>query len=70
MKVTDLCGAHLCTENAVCSYILRRVRVHLCVEHLRELRRKTKLSFQEIATKLPGFVWVGAPLTEEQETGT
>jgi hypothetical protein len=65
VKVTDLCGAHLCMENAVCSYILRGVRVHLCADHLRELRKKTSLSFQEIATKLPGFMWVGSPVAEE-----
>lgn len=66
MKVIDLCGAHLCINKAVCSYILRRAHVHLCEMHLRELGRKTKLSVQEIAAKLPGFVWIGVPLEQEE----
>jgi hypothetical protein len=60
-----LCGAHLCMDEAVCSYLLRRVRVHLCATHLRELRRKTSLPIQEIAAKLPEFVWIGAEIQEE-----
>ena len=66
MMVIDLCGAHLCMDDAVCSYTLRRARVCLCEMHLRELGRKTKLSVQEIAAKLPGFVWIGVPLEQEE----
>jgi len=68
MSVIHLCGAHLCTHNAVCSYLLRRVRVYLCAAHLRELRRKGGLSYQEIAAKLPGFVWIGDEIREEGST--
>ncbi len=66
MSVVPLCGAHLCTDEAVCGYLLRRVRVHLCATHLRELRRKTDLSFQEIVKKLPGFVWNGDEVREDE----
>lgn len=59
MSVIHLCGAHLCMGNAVCSYLLRRIRVYLCVDHLRELGRKTNLSPMEIAEKLPEFEWIG-----------
>jgi hypothetical protein len=57
--VIHLCGAHLCVNNAVCSYLLRGAHVYLCATHLGELSRKTKLSLQEIAVKLPEFEWIG-----------
>jgi hypothetical protein len=64
VTVTQLCGAHLCMDDAVCGYVLRGARVHLCADHLRELSRKASLSFQEIAKKLPGFEWIGDELEE------
>jgi hypothetical protein len=66
MNVIDLCGIHLCMDEAVCSYCLRRGRVYLCPTHLRELACKTKLSVQQIATNLPVFAWVGPPLIDER----
>lgn len=64
--IVDLCGADLCTDDAVCSYLLRRVRVCLCESHLRELSRKSNLSLKEIAAQLPFFTWIGTPLDQER----
>jgi hypothetical protein len=66
MSVTYLCGAHLCMDEATCSYMLRGVRVYLCADHLRELGRKTSLSIKEIAEKLPEFEWIGDEMREEE----
>lgn len=65
MSVIDFCGAYLCMDDAVCSYRLRGAHVPLCSTHLRELCRKSGLSFQQIAAKLPEFAWIGVPLVDE-----
>ena len=59
MSVIHLCGGWLCVNEAACSYLLRGVRVYLCMTHLQELGRKSSLSLKEIAKKLPEFAWIG-----------
>jgi hypothetical protein len=65
IPVIHLCGAHLCVSNAVCSYLLRGVRVYLCDKHMLELHHKTKLPLKEIAEKLPEFEWIGEMREDE-----
>jgi hypothetical protein len=66
MNIIPLCMADLCVAKAACSYLLRGVRVRLCETHLGTLRQKTGLSREEIAHRLPGFVWIPA----EEKVGT